>query len=219
MRILHRMATETKTIIERVFGSEIKQKGGRVYRQSLLILSPIRRILDPIFIRLLYKIGIARSKDLKLHLGCGWKHFEDYINVDIWITDATDVICDITKLPWPANSVSVIESYHVIEHISHRKIKPMLTEWFRVLAPEGILILECPYFDRAVQEYLDGNESRLMNLFGQQRFPGDTHLCGYNPSRLICLLEEIGFKEISEKEPRSSQTLDEPSFRIECRKN
>lgn len=203
---------------DRIFGTRFKESGGRIYRYVLRILSPARRILDPAYIRFCYKTGITNPVNLCLHLGCGWKHFDGYVNVDLWITDATDVICDITDLPWPDNSADIIESYHVIEHISHKKIKKTIAEWYRVLKPEGKLVLECPHFDVTVQEYLAGNEDRLINIFGQQRKSGDTHLYGFNPSRLARLLEEIGFQDIEELIPQSSQSLDEPSFRIECTK-
>lgn len=219
MKVFYHFSKDIAIRIDKLFGTSIKESGGRVYRYLLRKWSPVRRVLDPICIRLRYKIGKTISHDLKLHLGCGWKHFQGYVNVDIWITDATDVICDITKLPWPVNSVSVIESYHVLEHISHKKIRDTLEEWHRVLHPGGILILECPHFDIAVSEYLEGNESRLINIFGQQRNHGDSHLYGYNPSRLIRLLGEIGFGDFTEASPQSSQSLDEPSFRIECKKD
>jgi predicted SAM-dependent methyltransferase len=178
----------------------------------------VRRILDPISINLRYKVRQTAGEDLRLHLGCGGKHFDGYVNVDLWITDATDVISDITSLPWPDNAANIIESYHVIEHIPHKKVKDTLTAWHRVLKPGGKLVLECPHFDEAIREYLSGDETRLLNIFGRQRFPGDTHLYGFNPKRLTRLLEEIGFKEIQETSPQSSQTLNEPSFRIECEK-
>lgn len=78
--------------------------------------------------------------------------------------------------------------------------------------------MECPHFDEAGREYLAGDETRLMNIFGRQRPPGDTHLYGFNPERLTRLLSEIGFSDIEETTPRSSQTLDEPCFRLECKK-
>ncbi|OGW53848.1 MAG: hypothetical protein A2Y81_04395 [Nitrospirae bacterium RBG_13_43_8] len=204
---------------DRYFGTNIKESGGRIYRPILRFLSPIRRVIDPLFVRFCYRTGICKARTLKLHIGCGWKHFNGYINIDLWITDATDLICDVTRLPWPENAVEVIESYHVIEHISHRRIREALMDWHRVLIPGGKLILECPHFDEAVKEYLSGNVDRLINIFGRQRSYGDAHLYGYTPQRLSLLLEDIGFGNIQEGIPQSSQSLDEPSFRIECTKN
>jgi SAM-dependent methyltransferase len=219
MRIFYHLGVAISSRIDKLFETTTKESGGRIYRHVLRLWSPFRRIFDPIRIRLRYKFGIRNPEDLKLHLGCGWKHFDGYVNVDLWITDATDLISNITKLPWPDNSVAVIESYHVIEHISHKKFEDTLAEWRRVLKPGGKLILECPHFDRAVREYFEGNEARLINVFGRQRFDGDAHLFGYNPQRLITILEQIGFTDISETKPESSQSIDEPSLRIECKKD
>lgn len=218
MKLFYRFAKAIALKIDQILGTRIKESGGRLYRYLLVIWSPIRRILDPLGIRLSYKLGIRMQKNLRLHLGCGSKHFDGCVNVDLWITDATDIICDINHLPWPDNSVYIIESYHVIEHISHTKIKQTLAEWYRVLNPDGVLILECPHFDEAVKEYLTGNEDRLINIFGRQRSYGDAHLYGYNPLRLISILEEIGFKGCVEASPQGSQSLEEPSFRVECKK-
>jgi SAM-dependent methyltransferase len=218
LRILGRLSRDIALKFDLALGTNIKERGGNVYRYSLRRWSLVRRILDPITIHLRYKVGKTAGEDLRLHLGCGGKHFDGYVNVDLWITDATDVISDITSLPWPDNAANIIESYHVIEHISHKRIEKTLTDWHRVLKPGGKLVLECPHFDVAIREYLSGNESRLLNIFGRQRSEGDAHLYGFNPERLIRLLSEVGFKDIKETAPQSSQTVDEPCFRLESKK-
>ena len=219
MRNVTKRIRELALKTDSFLGTDIKKRGGFIYRYLLRKWSIIRRIIDPLFIRVKYVLGGENTKTLRLHLGCGSKHFEGYINVDMWITEGTDVICDITRLPWPDNSADVIETYHVIEHISHRKIKDTLSDWFRVLKPGGRMVIEVPHLDQAVTEYLEGNESRLINIFGWQRSQGDIHLFGYNPLRLRHLLEKTGFGDFVEATPQSSQSLEEPSFRIECRKN
>lgn len=218
MKNLHRYMKAFAIGLDRVLGTSFQEHGGQLHRYLRKKWSPVRRIIDPVRIRLYYLAGMNVPRNVKLHMGCGWKHLGDYVNVDLWITDATDVICDITRLPWPDNSVEVIESYHVIEHISHKKIKKTLAEWYRVLKLEGKLVLECPNFDIVVREYLAGNEDRLINIFGRQRTLGDAHLYGYNPRRLTRVLKEIGFEAFIETVPQSSQTADEPCFRIECKK-
>jgi SAM-dependent methyltransferase len=218
LRSLGRFSRDIALKFDRALRTNIKERGGKIYRYFLRRWSLVRRILDPMTIRIRYKVGQTADEDLMLHLGCGGKHFDGYVNVDLWITDATDVICDINRLPWPDGSAATIESYHVIEHISHKKIKKTLNDWHRVLKPGGKLVLECPHFDVAIREYLSGNESRLLNIFGRQRSEGDAHHYGFNPERLMRLLEEVGFKEIQEAPPQSSQILDEPCFRLECKK-
>jgi predicted SAM-dependent methyltransferase len=156
--------------------------------------------------------------NVKLHLGCGKNHFDGYINIDLRQTSATDLECDISKLPFDDASVQLIETYHVIEHLPRHDVPKALDEWHRVLVEDGQLIIECPDFDGAVMEYIDGNESRIDNIFGLQRFEGDTHLFGYNLKRLRDLLERAGFKEIKGREPQDYHCELEPCLRVEARK-
>lgn len=179
-------------------------------------LNVIRRNIDPIVVKLKYKLGMKNKRPLKLHLGCGDRHFEDYVNIDLRKTRATDLVCDISKLPYPNNSVELIEIYHVIEHLLRDDLPKALKEWHRMLISGGKLIIECPDFDRAVKEYIEGNEERLNNIFGRQRFSGDTHLFGYNFKRLEKLLKEVDFKDIRQRKPQDSHIKDEPCLRIEC---
>lgn len=68
-------------------------------------LNTIRRNIEPNIVRLRYKLGIKDEKPLKLHLGCGHKHLEGYVNIDWRKTGTTDLVCDIRNLPYNDNSV------------------------------------------------------------------------------------------------------------------
>jgi len=179
-------------------------------------INAIRRSISPAAVKWKYKLELKDKTSLKLHLGCGNNHFEGYKNIDLRKTRATDLVCNIKKLPYPDNSVELIETYHVVEHLPRHELPKALNEWHRVLILGGILIIECPDFDKAVKEYVEGNEKRINNIFGLQRFPGDTHMFGYNFKRLKNLLEEAGFKNIKEREPRDYHSKDEPCLRVEC---
>jgi len=218
MNFLFKIVKALLLNIDKRCGTQFIKFFGAFYRNGMRLISPLRRRLDPLAIKLVYRLIFKRSKKIKLHLGCGHKHFDGYVNMDLWLNEAVDVVGDITRLPWPDDTATVLESYHVIEHLPHPKVPLILKEWFRVLEPGGSLVLECPHFDDTVKEYLAGNESRLENIFGHQRFPGDAHMFGYTPQRLIRLLEQAGFKNFSQTQPQSSQALEEPSFRIECSK-
>jgi ubiquinone/menaquinone biosynthesis C-methylase UbiE len=138
------------------------------------------------------------------------------VNIDHRKTVATDLVCDIRRLPYLDNSAELIESYHVIEHMPHVVIDNVLSEWARVLKPGGQIVLECPDFDRTVREYLEGNEERIINVYGWQRFEGDYHLYGYNPKRLAERLQRAGFTDITFPEPQDYHTQLEPCLRAEA---
>jgi len=94
----------------------------------------------------------------KLHLGCGQRSIDGFINIDLNYSTATDFVCNVDRLPCPNNSISRIETYHMIEHIPYISIDKFLCEWNRVLKKNGILIIECPAFDEVLREYLSGND-------------------------------------------------------------
>lgn len=155
---------------------------------------------------------------LQLHLGCGTVRRPGFVNIDHRPTSATDLECDILRLPFDDATVDRIETYHVIEHLGRHDVPQALREWHRVLKPGGTLVIECPDFDGAVRDYLAGDESRIDNIFGLQRFDGDTHRFGYNVGRLTRLLAEAGFSEITPAEPQDYHKDLEPCLRIEARR-
>ena len=157
-------------------------------------------------------------RGLKLHLGCGAVRLDGFINIDHRWTRATDLVCDIRRLPFPDGSAGRIETYHVIEHLSPEDVERALGEWRRVLAPGGILVIECPDFEAAVQEYLEGNRERIYSIFGRHRFTGDVHLAGYNPERLTELLQRCGFDDLVFQEPQDYHKDQEPCLRVVTRK-
>jgi predicted SAM-dependent methyltransferase len=154
----------------------------------------------------------------KLHLGCGNIHKNGYINVDVRKTDFVDVVCDLNVYlgRQSANSSSVIESYHVIEHLGRHVVPKMLSHCYRVLVPNGKLILECPDFDQAVKDYVAGNKTRIDNIFGLQRTNYDYHKFGYTKESLEEVLRNAGFKNIMFEAPTDSHKDYEPCMRVVC---
>ena len=184
------------------------------------VFNSIRRIIHPLFIKYKFnnKFLMYNENFLKLHLGCGNMHFPNYINIDFRKTPATDYVCNAVKLPFPSNSVEVIETYHMIEHLPKDTFSKALRNWWDKLIPGGKLIIECPDFDRIVKEYLEGNEERLNNIFGLHRFKGDTHLWGYNFYRLKKILEKCGYR-VKKCIPQDYHRLQEPCMRVEAYKS
>jgi SAM-dependent methyltransferase len=206
--------------IDSYFKTSLYERGRKlreIYYTSDFI-NAVRRKIEPAIIRFRYKLGIKNNRLIKLHLGCGDRHLDGYINIDWRKTVATDLVCDIRKLPYNSNSSEIIEVYHVIEHLPKRDLMNAFKEWYRILYPRGKLIVECPDFDRSVTEYLEGNEERLYSIYGRQRFQGDTHYWGYNAKRLEKCLLQIGFNDILQREPQDYHKDLEPCLRIEASK-
>ncbi|MCX5804133.1 MAG: methyltransferase domain-containing protein [Proteobacteria bacterium] len=182
-------------------------------------LNRLRRNINPALVKWRYKLGIRDKNPLRLQLGCGSRHFEGYINIDWRKTRATDLVCDIRKLPYIDNSVELIETYHVIEHLPRHDLPKTLKEWHRILVEGGKLIIECPDFDEIVKRYLEGDERQLDGIFGLQRFEGDYHLFGYNTARLTRVLKECGFTNLEKKDAQDDHAKEWSCIRVECIKD
>jgi len=157
-------------------------------------------------------------QSLCLHLGCGQRRLEGFLNVDIIPSPAVDLLCDSRRLPLPAGSVSRIETYHMIEHLPRHDFLEALFEWNRVLEEGGTLVIECPDFDATIKEYMGGKKFRINNIFGLQRHPGDYHLFGYTYENLAEILQGLGFREIQQEVPTDYHAPDEPSLRLTAMK-
>jgi predicted SAM-dependent methyltransferase len=120
----------------------------------------------------------------RVHLGCGLKTPEDWINLDgswnAWLAKYPTVrkvlktldvlpasimdipwnpdifIHDVRKpLPFHDNSICAIYASHLLEHLYLEEGKRLLKECFRILKPSGILRMVVPDLRAIVLEYLD----------------------------------------------------------------
>jgi len=202
----------------------IRNNFKRIYCSE--ILNIFRRAICLIIVKIKYNHMITgiiskfkhEKTSIRLHLGCGGVHLKDYINIDIRRTKATDYVCDVTSLPFFGNSVEIIETYHMIEHLPKKNFLKALENWFYILVPGGKLVIEFPDFDKIVQEYLGGNEERLDDIFGLQRFKGAAHFYGYNFKRLKRILEQNSFERITVSKPEDYHKSEEPCLRVEAYK-
>lgn len=95
-------------------------------------------------------------KPIYLHIGCGTRKFEDFINIDL-DSPVADMHLDLTKaLPWDQSTVSGIYSEHFIEHVSQAQAIRLLMEMRRILVPGGVIRLATPDMAAIAQEYLSG---------------------------------------------------------------
>ncbi len=113
------------------------------------------------------------------------------------------------KFPWKDSSIEIIYSSHTLEHFSKEDGFRFLSECHRVLRKNGIIRIVVPDLRYDVMEYIEGRiyaddfveklgvlsvnstnpiKARLSPFF---EFP---HKCMYDNSRLIEILNNIGFE-------------------------
>jgi predicted SAM-dependent methyltransferase len=156
----------------------------------------------------LYFFRIFNTKFAGLNLGSDGTRIEDFCNIDASPRALCDIVARIEKLKLNSNSVGVIYSSHVFEHIPMAKAKKVLVEWHRVLEPGGKLYICVPDAEVLFRVYLDNlslynteEGKSLVDMacfftYGAQRNKYDYHFYGYSFTTLKALLQSVGFKNV-----------------------
>jgi len=108
---------------------------------------------------------VENRKHVAIELGCGpRKTFKDTIGIDCLKLGEVDFVADLEKgLGFiPDNSVDVIYSRHVLEHISN--ISPLVSEMARVLKPGGLKIGWVPHWSNPYY-YSDPTHKTFFGLY------------------------------------------------------
>jgi SAM-dependent methyltransferase len=140
---------------------------------------------------------------MKLHLGCGTRAPEGWVNVDNfigarlaripvlrWIVRTSNAFAldwppnvflhDLRRrFPWPDASADVIYASHLLEHLTRDEGARFLRECQRVLKPNGIVRIVVPDLRAIVDGYLAGRLSSLdlVDALGvRAEAPGDGRL-------------------------------------------
>ena len=148
---------------------------------------------------------------LKLHLGCGDKYWQGYVNCDYaenWSGRKPDVACNLYDLPFEDESASEAHAIHVVEHFPRVGIGTVLTEWHRVLVKGGTLAVECPCLEKIVRTLASSEnvgKKRLMSIFGLfgnvWEGKGMQHYWCYMVEEMRGLMLESGFSTAVAKQP------------------
>lgn len=163
---------------------------------------------------------------IKLNLGSFLDMFYyGWLNIDILdlkqFSEAQAYIFqqhDLTKgLPVEDNSVDIIMSNHLIEHLTREEGNALLKECYRGMKPGGIIRTSVPDTFLIVKKYIDGNiwDYKYINV-GVERAKDESeafhslllagHATVYDKDSLSKLLERIGFKEIKKVSPFESRS-------------
>jgi len=140
--------------------------------------------------------------EIKLNLGCGPRHLDGYIHIDLVKHPHVDWVADICNLHMFAqNTVSLIYAVHVFEHLYEQDARQALTEWLRVLKPGGVLRLSVPDFEALVDIYQQEGDlapilGPLYGAYNRSTNPIDKHKSAYDNLSLSAMLRIAGFVNI-----------------------
>jgi len=156
---------------------------------------------------------------MKLNIGCGKTYKDGFINIDAFDQTVADRIMPADNLKFPSNSIDEIETCQLIEHLGIFNAIYALAEWFRVLKPNGKLLIETPDLITSFKRFIGGNrETRkavISWIYGLETL-GMSHKFCFPDELLEELLEKNGFVEI--KKSYFEIEKDNPALRIQCKK-
>jgi len=87
------------------------------------------------------------KQKIMLDAGCGERKNKGFIGMDRRELAGVDIVHDLESLPWPLEdgSCAVVLMSHVIEHIKPWLSFDLVDECWRVLEPDGVLLVSTPY--------------------------------------------------------------------------
>ncbi len=153
---------------------------------------------------------------LRLHLGCGERHLDGYVNVDLapattsLMATCADVFGDVPRLRFPPGSVDEVRSHHMFEHFPRVEALALLIRWHEWLRPGGRLVVETPDLEGSArtllsQEPLEVKLGVVRHLAGDQGERWAFHVDHWFPERFRHTLARLGFGEVRLEQRRWPQ--------------
>ena len=159
----------------------------------------------------------------KLHLGCGNRKINGYINIDIQKSPSTDIVSDIIDLPYDDNSIDLIYSCCVLEHFGrNNNLKffrntswiDVIKYWYKLLKPGGEIYICVPDFEAVCKEYLKNKDiNKIIGItIGGQKNEEDLHGMISDFKSLQTILDSVGFKNISRYKWQEFEAFSQPKY-------
>ena len=152
---------------------------------------------------------------MKLHLGCGTRYFDGYVNIDFPPSHHTvqssiraDRYEDLRTLSYPKESLEEVRLHHVFEHFPRPVAPALLCRWRDWLQVDGLLHMETP--DLIGSSWLlvspfvsfEDKQQVVRHLFGSHEAPWAVHWDGWYAERFEVTLRSLGFRDLRTQRSR-----------------
>ncbi len=158
------------------------------------------------------------GQSVYLHLGCGPKYAEGFLNLDVNFKRKVDMWLDLRNgLPFPPQSVDGIYSCHFFEHLYMDELHALLRECRRVLKPSAGGRFLVPSLEQALQAYIRHDAAWFSDFpVSYQSLGGrlvnyllcdSQHRLMFDFSFLEEVLNGAGFRRVARMTPGESQAF------------
>lgn len=147
----------------------------------------------------------------RLHVGCGRRILEGYINIDLHIAldfkyinllpDTRILEADICNIPLPDECAEEILCEHVLEHLYPEQAHEALWELARLSRPGGLLKVSVPNFEYFVNNFHKLKDDPLLSKNMQYAILCNTRYADMSPHRSLWwfdslreLVDDVGFE-------------------------
>lgn len=139
------------------------------------------------------------SGRINVHVGCGDKEHDNFINIDGYPYKNVHYVSNISTLGmFKDESIDLIYASHCLEHFEYNAVPKVLDNWYSKIKPGGYLRLSVPDFALLVDiSNQHGVEKILPQLLGGQENKFNYHLSAFDREYLEKLLLATGFVEIN----------------------
>jgi hypothetical protein len=137
---------------------------------------------------------MGESEAVRLNVGAGKVEIPGYTAIDRSLgTEAYPLD------GYEDNSVDEVRASHILEHFPRAEVFPVVTEWVRVLKPDGVLKLAVPNFDWIAECYhrhMCDAQTLFGFLMGGQTDENDYHKSAFDETLLRLLMKAAGIDRI-----------------------
>lgn len=145
---------------------------------------------------------------MKLHLGCGTKKLEGWINIDSVAACQPDIVHDISQpLPYDDGCADEVLAEDLLEHFDKYARFMVFYEWIRVLKVGGQVTLQVPDFKKILRKYFKfGYDNFVDFIFGENMWESKiyighfgNHKWGYSQKTLSEFVAHFGIDPVEVK--------------------